>query len=203
MSDGAELLWPQFFVTLVIGSEALPDVEILPLPAYEQANQITDLRDLENLIISRQVEGFETIGGGSIMSLPGDCLTALHQAIIDACVREELPWQPERWNIYAQEIFDKRSVAVMNSPISGKTLSEMVAAAGGGAAFMAALPHDVGHITLYFLMIGGTKIVLGASGGISMALEQGLCHILLKWMGVPGNSASCKKSKRKQSSSGN
>ena len=66
---------------------------------------------------------------------------------------------------------------------------------------MAAFPHpDVGHITLYFVLIGGTRIVLGAADGVSIALRQGLSHILLKWMGVPTTTATSRK--RKKAASG-
>lgn len=62
---------------------------------------------------------------------------------------------------------------------------------------MPAFPHpDVGHITLYFLLIGGTRIVLGAADGISIALKQGLSYILLKWMGVPVTTATPRKRKK-------
>jgi hypothetical protein len=140
-------------------------------------------------------EDFETVGGSGIdHGGAGACLSALHQVIIDAEVREGLPWQPERTREYAEQIFSAQPVPVMDSPLSGSTLAQMVAAAGGGAAFMTAFPHpDVGHITLYFLLIGGTRIVLGAADGISIGLRQGLSHILLKWMGVPASKATTRK----------
>jgi hypothetical protein len=55
----------------------------------------------------------------------------------------------------------------MRQPLSGSTLLQMVTAAGGSAAFMAAIPNaDAHHITLYFLLIGGTRIVLGAADAL-------------------------------------
>src|ERR1700761_6072492 len=73
----------------------------------------------------------------------------------------------------------------------------MVAAAGGGGAFMAAFPNtDFQHVIIYFLLIGGTRIVLGASDGVSIALKRGLSHILLKWMDVPLTIANTAKQKK-------
>lgn len=194
--------WPQFFLTRVVGSEDLPDVEILTLPAYLSAAAIPDLEELQRQIMTR--EDFETVGGSGIDSGGTEaCLSALHQVIIDAEVREELPWQPERIRQYAEQIFAAQPVPVMNSPLSGSTLQQMVEAAGGGAAFMAVFPYlDVGHITLYFVLIGGTRIVLGAADGISIALRQGLSHILLKWMGVPSTTATSRKRKKPASDGG-
>jgi hypothetical protein len=196
--------WPQFFVTRVIGSEDLPDVEILTLPAYLSADALPNLEELQRRMLAR--EDFDTVGGSGIDYGAEACLAALHQVIIDAEAREELPWQPERAREYAEQIFSGQPVPVMNSPLSGSTLGQMVAAAaGGGAAFMAAfpIPHlDVGHITLYFVLIGGTRIVLGAADGISIALRQGLPHILLKWMGVPATAATSRKRKRAASGGG-
>jgi len=194
--------WPQFFLTRVVGSEDLPDVEILTLPAYLSAAAIPNLEELQRQLMTR--EDFDTVGGSGIDHGGVEaCLSALHQVIIDAEVREELPWQPERTREYAEQIFSAQPVPVMNSPLSGSTLGQLVAAAGGGAAFMAAFPHpDVGHITLYFVLIGGTRIVLGAADGISIALRQGLSHILLKWMGVPTTRATSQKRKKAASGDG-
>lgn len=187
--------WPQFFLTRVIGSEDLPDVEILTLSAFPSADAPLNLDELRRLIMAR--EDFETVVWSGIDYGGSEaCLAALHQVIIDAEIREELPWQPERTRAYAEQVFSAQPVPVMNSQLSGSTLGQMLTAAGGGAAFMAAFPHpDVGHITLYFVLIGGTRIVLGAADGISIALRQGLSHILLKWMGVPATAATSRKRK--------
>jgi hypothetical protein len=186
---------PQMFVTRVVGTEDLPDVEILTLPNYHSPAALPDLGELERLILRQ--EDFPTVGGSSIdYGGVAACRAALHQVIIDASVREGLPWNPERTEAYAEAIFSRNEVPVMDSPLSGATLLKMVTQAGAGAAFMAAFPHDAGHITLYFLLIGGTRIVLGAADGISLALKQGLAHILLKWMGVPEAVASPRKNKR-------
>lgn len=186
--------WPQVFVTRVIGAEDLPDVEILTLAAYQSPAAIPDLEHLERLLHSGAVEEFQMIGGSSIDYSAEACRAALHQVIIDASVREGLPWNPGRTEAYAREIFSSYPVPVMNSPLSGSSLLQMVTAAGSGAAFMAAFPHpDLGHVTLYFLMIAGTRIVLGAADGVSIGLKQGLSHLILKWMGVPKTVASPKK----------
>ncbi|HEY6331109.1 MAG TPA: hypothetical protein VI756_17405 [Blastocatellia bacterium] len=58
--------WPQFFVTRVIGSEDLPDVEILTLPAHQSADAITDPVELQRQIMTPEGEDFETVGGSGI-----------------------------------------------------------------------------------------------------------------------------------------
>ncbi len=190
--------WPQMFLTQVMASEDLPDVEILTLPHYESPDAIPDLKHLERLLHSGSVEEFELIGGGGIdHGGVNACRAAMHQVIIDAAVRERLPWNPKATEAYADTIFSSYPVPVMNSPVSGSTLLQMVTAAGGGAAFMAAFPHaEIGHITLYFLMIGGTRIVLGAADGIAIGLKQGLSQVILKWMGVPRETANPSKRKK-------
>lgn len=184
--------WPQFFITRVIGSDDLPDVEILTLPSYQSSSVIPDLEHLENLLLSHEVEEFQTIGGSSIDRGPRASFATLHQVVLDAYVREDMPpWDPAHVQAYAEKIYSAYPVPVMNSPVSGSSLLQMVTATGSGAAFMAAFPHaDLGHITIYFLMIGGTRIVLGAADGISLGLKQGLSYLLLKWMGVPTTVAS-------------
>ena len=85
----------------------------------------------------------------------------------------------------------------MNSPVSGSTLLQMVTATGGGAAFMAAFPSaDATHIAIYFLMIGGTRIVLGAADGISIGLKQGLSHIFAEVDGRANNYRQCTQAKK-------
>jgi phospholipase C len=80
----------------------------------------------------------------------------------------------------------RQAFPVMHSPIAGTTLAQLFAHSGSGAAFLAAFPHpDAGQIATYFLVIGGTKIVIGAADGIALALKHGLSYLLLKWMGAP------------------
>lgn len=131
--------WPQVFITRVIGSDDLPDVEILTLPSYPYSTAIPDLEHLEALLLSREVEEFQTIGGSSIDRHPRACLAALHQVVLDAYVREDMPpWDPKQVEAYAEKIYSSYPVPVMNSPVSGSSLLQMVTAAGSGAAFMAA-----------------------------------------------------------------
>jgi len=187
---------PQFFITRIVGGENLPDVEIISLPSFRSSEAIKNLDDLEQQILSRR--DFETIGGSSIMFFPGACLAALHQAILDAMVREEMPWDPAGTEAYANQIYGSQPIPLMNSPLTGASLGQLVTAAGGGAAFMAAFPDaDARHVTLYFLLIGGTRIVIGAADGVSIALKQGLSHLLLKWMGVPTTAGTSRKRKAK------
>ena len=182
--------WPQMFITRVVGSEDLPDVEILTLPGYPMPRDIPDLEHLQ-LILSHSRD-FETVVRPGIDRRGADAVrAALHQVIIDASEQQGLSGNPLRMERYAQELFSSYPVPIMNSPLSGSSLLQM---AGSGAAFMARFPHpDVGHITLYFALIGATRIVLGAADGISTGLKQGLTHLTLKWMGIPQTAASARK----------
>ena len=202
MSPETNYPWPQFFITHVVGNDDLPDVEILTLPRYEAPDAIKTIDELAAFIHSRQVEEFEPIGGSGIDYDSRACLAALHQVILDAHVREEMPpWDPEQIERYAETIYASYPLPIMNSPLTGSSLLQLVTAAGGGAAFMVAFPHDLGHITLYFLVVGGIRIVLGAADGISMGLKQGLSHVILKWMGVPRTAATPNKKKAKPAES--
>jgi hypothetical protein len=192
----------QFFIVRIVGNEDQPDVEILTLPAGPHMASMSDFEQLEREVLHG--ETFPTIAGSSIDSSPNACLAALHQVILDGGIREGLFWNPEHYAAYARDIFSTQPVILMNSPISGSTLAQLVGAAGWGtaAAFMAAFPNpDVGHVMIYFVLVGGTRIVLGAADGISIALKQGLSHILLKWMGAPASTASELKRTRSASSS--
>jgi hypothetical protein len=186
---------PQFFVTRIIGADDEPDVEILTLPAYPSADAINDIEQVEQELFFGGE--FRITAGSSVDRSSDACLEALHQVIVDGGIREGLVWKPEHYKAYAQEIFNAIPLPVMNSPLSGSTLLQMVTAAGGGAAFMAAFPNaDAAHITLYVLLVGGTRIVLGAADGVSIALKEGLSHILLKWMGASATTASSRKRKK-------
>ena len=77
-------------------------------------------------------------------------------------------------------------ITVMNSPPVLTSLAKLFGTAGSGAAFLAYIPHpEVGQIVAYFLIIGGTKIVLGAADGISDGLKIGLRHLVLRMTGAP------------------
>jgi hypothetical protein len=183
----------QFFVTRIIGTEELPDVEILTLPAYPSTDGILNLNGLQSLV---QEYGLHIGSTPRKIDGSGAGIAVLHQVIVDAEAREGFPQLTELSRVYAEEIFCTQPVPVMNSPLTGSTLMQMVTAAGGSAAFMATgLNVDLKYISLYFLLIGGTRIVLGAADGISTALKMGLQHILLDWMGVPPTVASARKRK--------
>lgn len=189
--------WPQIFITRIIGTEELPDVEILTLPEYISPNAIPNLNHLHRLLQFQSIEEFPTIYTSVVDSGGIDaCRDALRRIINDGTAREELPLNTKMTDEYAEVIFSSYPVPVMNSPITGASLMQMVKAAGTGAAFFVMFPHpDLGQISLYFLTIGVTRIVLGAADGISIGLKQGLAHVILKWMGVPETTANPKKRK--------
>jgi hypothetical protein len=196
-STGSEVTsdsWPQYLITRIVGTEDLPDVEILTLAYYPSSSAISELAQLQTLLLSPEFEEFK-IRSSAISYDPGACLAALDQVILDAYVREKMPeCNPSRVSEYAEKIYSLYPVPVMNSPISGSTLLQMLTAAGSSAGFMAAFPHaTLGEITIYLLTVGTTRIALGAANGIATGLQQGLSHLLLRWMGVPKTAANPKK----------
>jgi hypothetical protein len=190
-------LYPQFFLTRVVGSEDFPDVEILTLPAYPSAGVLPDMYELR-----RELSHLGHFLWGSTDFLYDSfdhphCLLALQSLMTEPYERESLSYTPEAIETYAYEVYTTQPVPVMNSPLSGSTLSQLVATGAGSAFIVAVSTPDVGKILLYFGLLGDTRIVLGAADGISLALKQGLSHILLKWMGVPPTVANPRKRKNK------
>jgi hypothetical protein len=111
----------------------------------------------------------------------------LETVVTDAQQWESLPKAPQTVGPYIDSIISSSPLPTMHSPVSDETLLHMIAAAGSSAALMASI-HPVSLATaipLYFLVIGGTRIVVGAADGIAIALREGISTILLKWMGVP------------------
>ena len=84
------------------------------------------------------------------------------------------------------DIYEAQPLPIMQSPLIGKTLAELAKAAGGGVAFYSMFPHPgVGEVAIFFLLIGGTRIIFGTSDGIANGLKHGLSYRIQKWMGVP------------------
>ena len=103
-----------------------------------------------------------------------------------AVARPEFTTSASRSRNSVADIYEAQPLPIMQSPLIGKTLAELAKAAGGGVAFYSMFPHPgPGEIAIFFLLLGGTRIILGASDGIAFALKHGLSHLLLKWMGVP------------------
>src|SRR5262249_37603381 len=124
---------------------------------------------------------------------------ALYEVIRDAddrrraLTREAATFDQELLARYVSVIVADKPVPIANSPLTGSTISQLVAA-GGGAGFLAAFAHpDFHHLVLYFAVLGGTRIVIGAADGISIALKQGLSQKLLDWMGVKEKRSSSSK----------
>lgn len=184
----------QFFITRVVGTEDLPDLEILTLPAYKSVDAILNLNELQRRISNRDY-GLKINSAPRTIDGSERYIAIIHQAIVDAQVRENIPQIIEASKVYAEEIFCTQPVPILNSPLTGSTLMKIVGAAGGSAAFMGVVNADIEHIALFFFLIGGTRIVLGAADGISSALKTGLEQVLLDWMGVPARVASARKRK--------
>jgi hypothetical protein len=132
LSHHAPPHWPQFYLTRVIGTRDLPDVEILTRPDYRLPNAISDLKELQRQIMIdesfRPVRGSDTRDGADV------CFHALFEAIADVQRENELPINYDLGVAYANQIFSSRPVPVMNSPLSGSTLLQMTASAGSGNA---------------------------------------------------------------------
>jgi hypothetical protein len=182
---------PQVFITHVLSPGDLPNVEILTIPNYPFQ---TGINDAGAVLQQLQIEGFairveyfeadvrlETLSEGiAVLLRNGEFRDRIDDVDIGTTRIDN-----ETLRLYAQQVVFSQPIPIMNSPISGSTLANMVGA-GGGAAFITMFPHpDAGQIALYFLMLGGTRIVLGAADGVSLALREGLSSMLLKWMGVP------------------
>jgi hypothetical protein len=193
-SPSREMPLPEFFLTRVVGGEGQPDVEILTLPPCKDPAALNaDLLIREGLVAAGYQIGPSTSGNNK-------CFDALMQLIDEARMNEQQPPDEQMLRRFATQIYTRQLVPVMNSPISGKTLAELVAAAGGSTAFMATFSTvDATHVSIYFLLIGGTRIVLGAADGISEALQYGLRHILLTAMGVPAIAAGSARQKKVRS----
>ena|ERR1700733_941143 len=89
-----------------------------------------------------------------------------------------------------------------DSPISGETLSRLIALAGGTGSFSAAYftyQHGgIEPVLVGLFAIGGAKIVIGASDGIAEAFRMGFKYHLLRLMGVPQEAAAKKVARRKR-----
>ncbi len=74
----------------------------------------------------------------------------------------------------------------MNAAVTGETLEELVMRAGSCETLLLILPHPLlGPLSIYLAVIGTTRLVLGAAGVVSVASQQGLVQLILRWMGVP------------------
>src|SRR5262249_6499960 len=97
------------------------------------------------------------------------------------------------------DIYYSQPLPTMQSPLIGKTFEELAKGAGQYAIFYQVFPHpDIGDLVVFFLLLGGVRIVLGTSDGIATALSQGLHHKLLKWMGVRAKTMPPRKKKDDQ-----
>ena len=174
---------PQYFITRIIGGGSLPDYEFITLPTDRSLQKYTD----------EDVEEWAKVTGDIHFSDKFDDLhffpifqNMLYRAHGDL---RALRSSPDLWvwlDEFAHDIYESQPLPIMQSPLTGKTLQEIVKAAGGGVAFYSIFPHPgPGEIAIFFLLLGGTRIILGASDGIAFALKHGLSHLLLKWMGVP------------------
>ena len=177
-------LTKQFFVTHVVGSEELPNVAIITLPEYPYSESVSDMTQLMNYMSGEFIPRPDTL---TTDINPDHYRTLLADIVTDAQQREDFPPTPQTLLPYVDSIISNCPLPTMHYPISGETLLHMITAAGSSAALLASF-NPIGAATaipLYFLIIGGRRIVLGASDGIAIALRQGLSTILLKWMGVP------------------
>lgn len=203
----------QHFVTQISPSiEGLPSFEILSLPGYHRPEDLRGaVRDFA-AGLTKGRRGRLTTANVDKKTI-GPILDALLRSAIDANAvvrsrtRPSVDALERRYGASVVPeyvaLLSSTQIPMMRSPISGSSLAKL--AAFGGIGVLASL-HDVSgqQIALYFLLLGGTTIVLGAAGGVSEALKQGLSHHLLKWMKVPSTGsgkAAVKNSPRKKPAS--
>ncbi|MEX4004163.1 hypothetical protein AB4Y38_35365 [Paraburkholderia sp. EG285A] len=191
---GTDTRSPLFFTTTIFLSPALPELAIVTLPGSNlAAGSATDQRrEHDEAAVAADAARTWTSGQSSVGGVSTGTLDVVIPRLLDSVVTSQ-PWlypdSLDRWLLRLVEHDDllyRDPLPVMNSPISGTTLAQLFAQSGSGAAFLAMFPHpDVGQITTFILVVGGTKIVFAAADGIGYALNHGLRHVLLKWMGVP------------------
>jgi hypothetical protein len=175
--------WSQFFITRVAAARGLPDLEILTLPSTGRPKYA----DPDALI-----RALEELSGDVIDLLPYSANTnaplAALRDIVASIPRSQYDdeRQYQRRNSFVHNVYEHCQLPILNSPLNGATLKELAAASGPTIAFVAAIPHDAGHIVLYFMIVAGTRIVIGASGGVAAGLKAGLENVIRKWMGLPG-----------------
>jgi hypothetical protein len=166
---------PAYFVTRIPGAGGLPEMEILTLAAHpEPAGQ--PRQDIRRALTQAGFAVGEPLPRGHEFDAVHDLVGRYKAQLVDGAAALD----------FAGTIYARQPLPVVNSPLTGRTLAELVTAAGGGTGFMATCPGaDTKPMVIYVLLIDGTRIVLGAAGGVSMALEQGLRHVLLRAMHGP------------------
>ncbi|MEX3935904.1 hypothetical protein AB4Y32_29630 [Paraburkholderia phymatum] len=180
-ADRDEMPLTGYFTTTVFVSPHLPEVAIITLPASRPSSGSTQEDSLWEARFA-----YDGLGDWGWASEGVDVVERLEAMRgIERCLPDAEDLDP-RTKFHLVELLMKQPFPVMNSPIGGTTLAQLFATSGSGAAFLAMFPHpDAGQIAIYFLVVGGTKIVFGAAAGIGQALEHGLKYKLLKWMHAP------------------
>jgi hypothetical protein len=178
-----------FFTTTVFLDQNLPSYSLITLPG-RSSNRDNVERDTADAILRDAINQGMFAGGylsSSFVTVPGN-LVESHIVVF----LENTAAQADTSSATAIGLRNAASeicsspIPVMNSPIVGTTLNGLWKAAGGGAALLSTFPNIDGRtVALYFLVVGGTRIVLLASDGIGYALKHGLAYVLLKWMGAP------------------
>jgi hypothetical protein len=178
----------RFFVTdIFTGPDYPEDIAIITLPhtAYSSdgeelvrliANHLRSGIGYQFQIVDAGPIEFETVGR-LISDVALDESFAAHEANLIYAPTEHLE------GLVNHILYDVE-LPIQNSPITGTHLANLFSI-GGTSAYLAATTHiGFREIAIYFLMVGGTRIVLGASSGISEALQHGLKQVLLSWMNV-------------------
>jgi hypothetical protein len=200
---------PQYFTTRIIGGEDLPDYDFITLPADASFQSYKE----EDMRRWTEISDSDTPALYSIFSNPDHFFELFVQMIVKSArpLSEDSTTLPSSSRIdlasygvslsfyqslseLAHDIYLSQPLPIMQSPLAGKTIAELAKGAGQGAIFYQIFPHPgLGDLVVFFVLLGGIRIVFGASEGIATALSHGLNYRLLKWMGVPVKTTSPRK----------
>ena len=171
-TDRSAESWSQSFITRVDGVKDLPNVEIVTLPQSQSADGQSDMLQLMSYMSGNFKPLPDTLISAIGLDTYRDFLATL---IRDADKRENYPGVSEKLYPYIDSIISNCVLPVKRNPVSGETLHSLVKAAGpSSAAFLAMMHPGANEVLLYFMLIGGTPIVVGVSNTISKALAQRL-----------------------------
>ena len=175
----------QLFITHVIGENGQPDIDIVTFPDQLGQPAIADFEEFR--VDMAEDEDFRPVRISQIVETTDVIQRALVQAIADGATQEGLSIYPSTARDYAEAIYKTHPLPIMNSPLSGMSMSQMVEGASSTAAFLAVFQHGVGmhEIALWFLFVGGTRLIVGATDSCVTGLKKIVPHFMLKWTGVP------------------
>jgi len=202
-----------YYTGRILGDGVLPDIDIITLPGIER-NPLESFGHLaaatrqDGKTATEQVRFFLPITRVAGAPFPpagiAEPIGALMHLMALSMGDIEAISERERLERHVLRIFREYRIPVVNSPMEGKTLQELIAstvAAIPATAHLAVMPHEGGEIILCLAIWAGTRIIIGASRGIARGLDDGLHELILHWMRKVGGLPSKEKRKRAAKSS--